>query len=395
MIQLINKIKTALHDSPFVRVICRTIKWIRKYQEPAFMFIVWLALVLMLMAFICLMFDATIFNWYIPTSLYDWFGIEGNNAKYETLRFIGFGIGGMLATIGAVAFNRRATAQIDLSKAQTKHNELIEKRHIDDRFQQAAVNLGHGNRRVRITSFHQFYYLAKVTEDDFRKSIFDILCDHLRHITSEGFYEKVEGSAPTDECQALLNILFKPKDTSVFSKFSVNLQKARLEKMNLSNANLSNANLSDANLSRANLSDANLSHADLSGANLSRADLSNADLSHSHLSRTDASNACLIRTNLSNATFSNKSFIRLNRPAADLSDSIFSGANLSGANFMGVQLKDAELQNVHSIENADFYWAKIGDRIISPEDLPTNKGQYFATWTSDEFWAEVEKNEES
>ena len=62
---------------------------------------------------------------------------------------------------------------------------------------------------------------------------------------------------------------------------------------------------------------------------------------------------------------------------------------------MGVQLKDAKLQNVRSIEKADFSWAKMGDRVISPEDLPTNKGKYIAPWATPEFWAEVEKNEKS
>ena len=417
------------------------------------MFIVWSTLALMFVAFVLLMFNTTIPNWDISTSLYDWFGImKDDNAKHEALRFIGFGMGGVLATIGAVAFNRRAASQIEASKAQTKHNELIEEGNINDRFQKATVNLGHRKRRVRITSFYQFYYLAKVSEYDFRKGIFDILCDHLRHITSGQFYnDENEGKdIITNECQTLLNILFKPEYKSVFDEFyaefeNINLTRANLSSANLLTANLRNANLSDINLSGANLSnadlsgaylagaylagaslssanltgtylldtnlsDANLSDAYLAGANLSGANLSGghllsanlsgtnltgANLSNAYLSGADISNAYLIEADLSNAKFPNKGFIKLDHPTANLSDSLLSNADLSGTNFMGVQLKGVDLQDVHSIEKADFSWAKMGDRVISPEDLPTNKGQYIAPWATPEFWAEAEKNEES
>ena len=358
------------------------------FQHPDFIFwatmLLWIMLALMLVAFIGLMADATIFNYRVSTLLYNWLGTEKD--KIETLKFIGFGMGGILAAIGAVAINRRADAQVKSVVAQVENNKLIEKGHNNDRFQQAAVNLGHQKRRVRITSFYQFYYLAKVSEDDFRKGIFDILCDHLRHIISGEFYKKAEGDASTDECQALLNILFKPKDTSVFSKFSVNLQKTLLEKMNLSDANLSHANLSDTNLSNANLSGANLSGANLSNANLSSANLSGADvsganlfdanLSGAHLFRANLSGAHLIGTNLSNARFPNEGYIILDRPTADLSGANFSHANLSGTNFRGTQLKGACLESAGSIEKADFRDAKIGDRAITPEDLPTDKGKY-------------------
>ena len=343
-----------------------------------------LALCMLLVVFTC---EGGLVAWFL-----------GTDDKKETIQFIAYGMGGVVAAIVASAINRRADEQ-------ARNNKLIEKGHNNDRFQHAAANLGHEKRRVRITSFYQFYYLAEGSKDDFRKSIFDILCAHLRHITSGGFYKKEEGGAPTDECQALLNILFKPKDTFVFSKFSANLQKIHLEKMNLSDANLSRAILLDTNLSEADLSGADLSGADLSGANLSRAillyanlsrtTLFDTDLSGAYLSDANISNAYLIGTNLSNAKFSEEGFIRSGHLNADLSGSNFSHANLSGTNFMGVQLKDAELQNVYSIEKANFLDAKIGDRNITPEDLPTDKGKYIAAWTTPEFWAEVEKNEKS
>ena len=352
MIQLINKIKTALHDSPFGPAICWIIKWIPKDLESFFMLIVWSTLVLMFAAFILLMFDITIFNWDIPTSLYNGFGIKGDNAKYETLRFIGFGIGGMLATIGAVAFNRRATAQIEASKAQTKHNELIEKGYINERFKSATENLGHDSANVRTASYYQFYYLAKEEKEDFRHSVFEILCSCVHSMPPDKSHLTEEDGKPPTEFQALLNILFKSDDKSVFGEFQADLRKSYLVCMDLSDAHLAKARLRRANLSYAKLRRTNLSDASLLSVNFSGAKLKLANLSGAKLNR----------------------------------------ANLSNADLQGTQLKDVNLMNVRSIEKANFCGAKVGDREISPEDLPIDRGRYIASWTNDEFWNQIKKD---
>ena len=107
----------------------------------------------------------------------DWFGTE--NGKTETLKFIGFGMDGILATIGAVAINRRAYTE-------TENNKLIEREHIDERFKSAIENLGNKEASVRIASFHQFYYLAekqleKQSEKNIKNSekVFLIFCAHI------------------------------------------------------------------------------------------------------------------------------------------------------------------------------------------------------------------------
>ena len=414
--QLKNKIKTALHDSPFVRVICWTIKWIRKYQESAFMFIfmfiVWFALILMLVAFISLMFNCTIFNWHIPTLLYDWLGTKEDKAKHETLKFIGFGIGGVLATIGAIAFNRRATAQIEASKAQTQHNKLIEKGHVNERLKSTIDNLGHIDASVRIASFYQFYHLAKEGEKDFRHNIFEILCSCLRcmdtkrsHLTEEDGKER-----PTAECQTLLNILFRNKHDSALGGFEPDLRRSYLIRANLGHAHLSDANftrahlvasdLRHANLMGADFTNADLSGADLSCANLVGADLSGADLSHANFTsanlsdtsilrakflRTIFENTNLSRANLVNAKLSNADLLASNFSGANLtyvnlSDKDLIGVNLSGTNLLGAELKDTEFKHVISIQGANFCGATVDGKPISRTLLPNDKGEYYADW---------------
>ena len=294
-----------------------------------------------------------IFAWLLNTS-----------GKNETIRFIALGMGGVLAAIGAVAFSHRANAQIE-------HNKLIEKGHIDERFKSAIENLGHGEASIRIASFHQFYYLAKNQPDNFRKSVFDILCSYLRALPQYQSHRlKEDEEHPTEECQTLLNILFKHDDKYVFAKFQADLRKSYLVHTNLSKANFVDANLSYTNLSNASLWRANLSDAILVHTNLSHADLSHAILPNAMFVHANLSDAAFVDSDLSGAVFS-----EANLSKANLSNAVFVGTN-----FQEAQLKGANLMKVRSIRNADFRGAKIGGRPITKDAIPADKGEYYANW---------------
>ena len=77
----------------------------------------------------------------------------GYCCKKETLNFIAAGMGGVIATMVAVAVNRRANAEVE-------NNELTQKGHDDARFQNITENLGHDKASVRISAFYRFYYYA-------------------------------------------------------------------------------------------------------------------------------------------------------------------------------------------------------------------------------------------
>ena len=300
--------------------------------------------------------------------------ILGTESKKETLEYIAYGIVAMLVLIG----------MIHLIKAKEKHNMLIEKGHVEDRFKSAIENLGRSDKSVKIAAFYQFYYLAKDFRDsDFRRNIFDILCAHLRNMTRDKSYKKEE--YPTEECQTLLDILFRPEDKSVFDEFHANLRNVWLVHANLFCANLVGAEFFGANLKAAFLENANASGAFFPHANLENANLVNANFTHANFIGTNFNNA-----NLMDADFTGANLMSANFTGTRIQNANFSNAELIGAHFTGANLKF-----VGNIEGANFLWAKIGDRDISSEDLPTNKGQYIAPWATDEFWAEVEKNEES
>ena len=148
--------------------------------------------------------------------------ITAPNAKQETLKFISLGMGGVLAAIAAVELNLRAVAAMKnaeavakSSEAMAENNTLTVKGHIQERFKSAVESLASIQPSTRIASFYQFYYLAKESlDEDFKKNVLDILCAHLRQMTSADDYRlNGERSQPTAECQSLLDVLFKnPQD---------------------------------------------------------------------------------------------------------------------------------------------------------------------------------------
>ena len=141
------------------------------------------------------------------------------------------------------------------------------------------------------------------------------------------------------------------------------LQKAELMKSNLSEADLNSANLNGANLVLANLRKANLVKASLRDSNLAAANLSDAILDGADLSSSDLRSAELNLTNLSNANLSSTNFT-----AAKLILIEFVGTNLNGANF-----RNAIVENIGSIEAADF---------TNALNLSTNTRKYFCSLAS-------------
>ena len=288
-----------------------------------------------------------------------WFGIDD---KEKVLRFIGWGMGGMVIALNGGALNRRASAQ-------EENNELVGKGNDDARFQSITENLGHSKAGVRIATFYRFYYYAskKGQSNKFRSDIFEILCSYLRTMPKEISECEKKKEEYRTERQTLFDILFKEKFKSkenglIPDNIPADLQRAHLDHMDLTNSNLSGANLSSANLS---------------GSNLSGANLTNANLTVAHLNDTYLLHADLLDANLSNSDLSGSDFWRTNLSGADLSD-----ANLSNSDLRRTQLKNAKWQNVYSLEKADFRGAKIGNRPITKDDIPEDKGEYYADWNS-------------
>ncbi len=251
----------------------------------------------------------------------------GSEVKPDIIRLIGWGMGGLLAAVVALALNRRADEMAN-------QNKLTEKGHVNERFKSAVESLASAEPSARIASFYQFYYLAKSAQkshdDDFRRSVFDILCAHLRHTTSTEKYRAEEGKdKPTEEVQSLLDVLVKPHDKTVFAGIKIQLRGAYLANVDLFLVNLQGATLSDANLQSAYLRLANLR-----GAELWNTDLQDADLCFAKLQEAD-----------------------------------LSGANLQSADFTMANLEQADLSDTKNANDAKFNLIKWDEETVFPSDI--------------------------
>ena len=284
-------------------------------------------------------------------------------SRSETLSSIGYGMGGVLAVIGASAINRRANADVE-------NNRLIEKGHIHDRFVTAMKDLSSSNKQKRKFSFYQFYYLAKENQEKvFQWDIFDILCEQLRKVSrslsdlketkktnnrysdaatrdGDAIYDLVlfrqiidRESACNNVIQDLLNerhtllsILFR----KYFEIYMFGEHKAELWGAYLVGASLKEASLVKAELQSACISGANLERANLLGANLENANFSGEE--HWNQEKWDKETL----------HFRNKGLDAIKNMGVNLKGANLKGAYLKNANLSYADLSDADLSGKES-----------------------------------------------
>ena len=266
-------------------------------------------------------------------------------SKPDTLQLIGWGMGGVLAAIVALALNRRAAA--------------MEKGLIDERFKAAVQSLAGEQPSVRIAAFYQFYYLAKDSADiDFKSNIFEILCAHLRQMTSVPEYRDDKGrDNPTEECQSLLDVLFK-KSQQIFSGMTINMRGAYLVGTNLREASFVRANLQGAKIQKATFQGANASGASIESANASEANFREANVSAANFQGANVSKADFQKANVSKASFQKANVSAVNFKEANVSKASFQKANVSAANFKEANVSEADFEEAN-VSKADFQEADL------------------------------------
>ena len=263
----------------------------------------------------------------IPQWIYPRLGLEPKSErKYEALKFLGIGMGGLLIAIQAVMSYKRAKALEDTVK-NTEQGQRQE------RLKNAIEHLGHESDSVRLGGAYELFHLAEDTEDvGQRKTLLDILCAHIRRTTREAEYKKDYPLQPSEEIQSLLTLLFVQKH-EVFTGLDINLQDSWLNGSNLAHARLEKANLRRTQLHKASLGEARLHGADLGEARLHRAFLARARLHGAQLVSAELHGAILLDVRLYGAQLAN----------AELHGADLRAARLHGANLWNVRLHEASL----------------------------------------------------
>ena len=246
----------------------------------------------------------------------------GLSQKFETLKFLGISMGGVLIALQALMTYKRAkaledtaNAQVRATEEQAKANRHTERGQRQERLKNAIEHLGHTSDSVRLGGAYELFHLAQDTED-LRQTVLDILCAHIRRTTGESEYRKAHESKPSEEVQSLLTLLFV-QEREVFKGLRINLQESWLNGTDLREACLWKAILTGVHLR---------------GAKLDRAHLQRANLFEAHLEE-----ASLAETRLQEA----------NLPLVHMQGAYLHQARLQGANLMGAYLQAAHLRGAH------------------------------------------------
>ena len=257
------------------------------------------------------------------------FGVSGSeNRKYEVLKFLGIGMGGILVALQALASHRRAKALEDTAS----HTEQGLRQ---ERLKNAIEHLGHESDSVRLGGAYELFHLAKDAKEDvkeLRQTVLDILCAHIRWTTGKKEYQENHESKPTEEIQSMLRLLFV-QEYEVFNGLRIELQGSYLKGADLRKARLQWAILTGVHLQKANFRWAQLQGTNLEGAQLQETNLHRANLQEAELRWANLQGAELGAARLQGVDFF----------AARLQVAILYQAHLQGTNLHGAKLQRANL----------------------------------------------------
>ena len=292
------------------------------------------------------------------------FELFGESEKFEILKFLGVGMGGVLLALQVWMSHRRAKAMEDAASAQSeatnqhaRANQNTEQGQRQERLKNAIEHLGHRSVSVRLGGAYELLHLAQDTEY-LRQTVHDILCAHIRETTTEGEYLERHPSEPSTEIQNLLTLLFVRRN-EVFRGCEAHLEGSCLKGANLRGARLRGAVLTQAHLQFAILRDARLQGAFLRAARLLAANLCDAQLQ--------------------GATLHNAKL-----QGADMKNAGLQGASLGGvdAQLQGATLHNAKLQGA-DMKNAGLQGASLGGVELQAADLQGVQLQGVKFWTED------------
>ncbi len=328
-----------------------------------------------------------------PEWLFDLLGITKGepSRKYQTLKFLGIGMGGVLVALQALMSYRRAEAMEKAANAQADGVRETEQGRRQERLKNAIEHLGNEKGLVRLGGAYELFHLARDTQE-LRQTVLDILCAYIRQTTSGDEYREKYEAEPSEEVQSMLTLLFV-QEHEVFKNCPINLQGswlngielvgARLAKADLSQAHLQGAELMKARLQRAKLVGAQLQEAELAHARLQRAKLmgarlQRAKLAHARLQRAELAHAWLQRAELQSARLQRAKLVGAQLQEAKLRDAQLQGAKLAhawlqrtelaGAQLQKAKLRDAQLQGA-KLMGAQLQKAKLRDAQLQGAEL--------------------------
>ena len=295
----------------------------------------------------------------------------GLSEKNKILTFLGLAMGGVLLALQAVIANKRAVAiekaanaQADAANQQAKANQNTEQGQRQERLKNAIDHLGATSDSVRLGGVYELFHLAEDTIE-WRQTVLDILCAHIRKTTCEKEYQEKYKQHPSEEIQSILTLLFV-QEHALFKGHRANLEGTWLKGANLGSARLQGAKLIKTRLQKARLDDAQLQGAKLSNAQLQCAWFSNASLLGAELDH-----ALLQLSRLDGAQLQGAYLPNANLQVAILFNAQLQGAILLGTLLQGALFENTLFQGVTCLSSSRSFKENIENRVgKKPEFIP-------------------------
>ena len=136
-------------------------------------------------------------------------------------------LGGVMAVVvGIFQTQRRITKQGEQFDTQIgKQNDQLEiqqrqlseqqKQQRDNRFASGVELLGNKHESSRVGGAYNLYFLARDHKEEYLTPVCEILCAHIRTITSDEDYQEKHKERPSNEVQTILNLLFLKQENGV------------------------------------------------------------------------------------------------------------------------------------------------------------------------------------
>jgi uncharacterized protein YjbI with pentapeptide repeats len=259
------------------------------------------------------------FGWYLG-DLYT-FGID----ELKDFMTVWIALGGVIAVVvGIFQTQRRIKQQESHFNAQIKkQNKQIRIQHqqlLDARFASGVELLGSPQESARIGGAYSLYFLAWENKE-YINTVCEILCAHIRTITSDTNYQEKNEKRPSNEIQSILDLLFRKRE------FFMKQNPIICDHIFLNNSKDLNATF----LCGVNLIATKLWNVQFTGAKLNRAIFTQADLM----------DVGLLSAELNDASFNANELKKVDFRTAKLFGANFNGAKMINVDYWAAKLNDA------------------------------------------------------
>lgn len=220
---------------------------------------------------------------------------------------------GVFGVVYNISQNQRRISQ------QENQLSLQHQSERNSRFAKGVELLGNSQESARTGGVYSLIFLAKEYPEEYKESVFDILCSHIRTITNTNEYKKEFQKSPSNEVQTIVNLLFKSKDC-FFEGLDADLSGSYLYRIDLSKTTFYESDFSHAILTKADLSGMTLTQTLMINSNLINARLTAATLTGVDFSEANLTEAILVRATLIGGYYNDTKIINTNFTWATIFD---------------------------------------------------------------------------